>query len=120
MAKKLNLLVDFDGVVHAYTTPWSRADIISDGPVDGAEAFLGRAWPVFNVQIYSSRSGQPGGREAMQAWCREQFGRTLTRRLSFPETKPPAHLTIDDRVYLFEGEWPELAELVAFKPWNRR
>ena len=28
--------LDFDGVIHAYTSPWTNAETISDGPVPGA------------------------------------------------------------------------------------
>ena len=42
------------------------------------------------------------------------------RRQKFPETKPPAFVGIDDRVLTFEGEWPSMEQLLAFKPWNKR
>lgn len=41
-------------------------------------------------------------------------------QLSFPLWKPPAHVTIDDRALTFTGTWPTLAEIVEFRPWNRR
>jgi hypothetical protein len=40
-------------------------------------------------------------------------------RLEWPTTKPPAHLTIDDRALQFTGAWPGMDEIAAFKPWNR-
>ena len=39
--------------------------------------------------------------------------------ISFPESKPPALVTIDDRAVLFTGVWPDVAELRRFKPWNK-
>lgn len=38
--QRYTLAVDFDGVLHQYTTPWSNAATIPDPPVDGAIAWL--------------------------------------------------------------------------------
>jgi hypothetical protein len=40
--------------------------------------------------------------------------------LEFPTQKPPAHLTIDDRGFRFDGLFPTLQYMSAFKPWNKR
>ena len=42
--------------------------------------------------------------------------------VSFPEQKPPAFLTIDDRAICFEGDWSEIepVDLLNFRPWNKR
>lgn len=40
--------------------------------------------------------------------------------LSFPHTKPPAFISIDDRCLLFTGEWPSVQSLREFKPWNKK
>jgi hypothetical protein len=136
------LCLDFDGVLHAYTSGWKGADKIPDPPVPGAMAFLRRATEAFCVHVYSSRSHQPGGIDAMQAWLErhmaehfleigigaglaepqitnmaEEFVRT---DLTFPTVKPPASVSIDDRCITFTGNWPSIDELKAFKPWNKR
>ena len=59
------LCLDFDGVIHSYTSGWKGADVVSDPPVPGAIAFLREAVKFFRVAIFSSRSNQPGGIEAM-------------------------------------------------------
>lgn len=46
--------------------------------------------------------------------------KTLLRKIEFPTKKPAAFLTIDDRAFCFEGCWPDPAELLKFKPWNKR
>lgn len=117
------LCVDFDGVVHSYTSGWKGAGIITDPPVPGALKWLAKAAEHWDVQIYSSRSSQPGGVEAMAAWLAiwsNNEGVRLT--LSFPEQKPAAFLTIDDRAVCFDGDWSALdpAHLLNFKPWNKR
>lgn len=117
------LCVDFDGVIHSYTSGWQGADVVADPPVRGALKWLEQAAEHWDVQIYSSRSSQPNGPEAMAAWLATWSnleGVSLT--LSFPEQKPPAFLTIDDRAVCFDGMWDRLdpKALLDFKPWNKR
>ncbi len=127
------LCLDFDGVLHSYTSGWKGADIIPDPPVPGAIAFLYDAIMVFDVQIYSSRSHQEGGIDAMMdwiakwetAWIEEDLNRprprtSLLLNITFPTEKPAAMVTIDDRALTFTGEWPAIETLQAFKPWNKR
>lgn len=112
------LLLDFDGVIHQYTSPWSGADKVNDGPVPGAKEFIAEAGKIFELCIYSARSLQPGGIEAMKAWL-DANGFPL-HLISFPTEKPPAFLTIDDRCICFNGSFPEPEELRKFQPWNKR
>lgn len=119
MDRKPILLVDFDGVIHSYTSGWKGADIIPDPPVNGAAEFLSQAVEHFHVNIYSSRTRQDGGLEAMQTWCTKWFGKGLTEELFFPKQKPAAFLTIDDRCWCFQGIFPDAEKLLNFKPWNK-
>lgn len=124
------LLLDFDGVCHSYTSGWKGATIITDPPVPGLFEFLREAQKHFDVQIYSSRSKDDGGPEAMHEWFRAHYaewcrvngldGDPLPCVLSFPKEKPPAFLTIDDRAICFDGTWPEPNKLLDFKPWNKK
>ena len=128
--KKPILLVDFDGVIHSYTSGWAGADAILDGPVPGAFQFLYAATAVFDVNIYSSRSSQAGGIRAMRQWFdhfapKDPDSHLMSPKwwrndLSFPTQKPAAFLTIDDRAFCFQGVWPDLDELRRFKPWNKQ
>jgi hypothetical protein len=119
------LCLDFDGVCHQYSSGWKGADVIADGPVDGLFEFLENALEVFEVHIFSSRSRLENGISAMLYWFIEQEeywsgGDTnITERLHFPEQKPPAHVSLDDRAVTFTGVWPSVEELENFKPWNR-
>jgi len=129
MAHKPLLVLDFDGVIHSYTSGWKGAATVPDPPVPDAIAFLREAVKVFRVAIYSSRSGQLGGIEAMAEWLGLQV---MLERLSddedlawataieWPTEKPAAFVGIDDRVLTFTGNWPTIQELLAFKPWNKK
>lgn len=124
------LCLDFDGVCHSYKSGWKGADVIPDEYVEGLFEFLEAVKDDFDVQIYSSRSHQQGGQEAMLVWFMEQ--RKLWRSrggrppedtplsLGFPDHKPSAFIGLDDRVLTFEGTWPSVETLKSFKPWNKR
>lgn len=129
------LCLDFDGVLHSYTSGWQGAAVIPDPPVPGAIAFLYEAIRYFEVHIYSSRSHQDGGIEAMQNWLLEheaawraqqdRAGQPLPKtslilNIKWPTEKPAAFLTIDDRALTFHGTWPAMTTLIGFKPWNKR
>lgn len=129
------LSLDFDGVIHSYTSKWAGVDIIPDPPVPGAMTFLREAAKHFRVCIYSTRSATEVGRAAMAewliSWATIEWSRATVRgemkddlawlrKIEFPETKPPALVGIDDRILTFEGEWPSMDRLLSFKPWNKR
>lgn len=124
------LCLDFDGVIHSYTSGWKGASVIPDPPVEGAIAFMLEALLHFDVVIYSSRSKDEDGLKAMKAWLYDYGGQTWYESpagpgledIEFAAEKPAAFLTIDDRAICFSGNWndysPEL--LLHFKPWNKQ
>jgi hypothetical protein len=134
MRKKPILCVDFDGVIHLYDSPWINEHTIPDGPVPGALRWLWKATEWFTVMIYSSRSRTEAGRRAMREWMAhhscEEFGHDHPMSvglrepypITFADEKPAAFLTVDDRAVTFDGDFTELepAELLNFKPWNKR
>jgi hypothetical protein len=133
MAK--TLCVDFDGVIHSYSSGWLGADTVPDPPVPGALDFLIMASTWFDVAIYSARSAQPGGIAAMKAalkrWLTgpgdgvgyarmndaEEF---VEKILKWPTAKPAAFLTLDDRVMCFDGTFPKASDLMDFKTWMEK
>lgn len=135
--RKPILCLDFDGVLHSYTSGWQGAAVIPDKPTPGAFNFLYEAIAHFNVQVYSSRSGQAGGIQAMQKWVKKRafefwdmdqlatykeaknMVHRLMSALTWPTEKPPAMVTIDDRALTFTGKWPSIEFLQKFKPWNK-
>ena len=142
--KRPILCLDFDGVLHAYTSGWLGADIIADGPVPGAIAFLRAAAIEFCVHVYSSRSHQPGGIQAMEAWLVLEVAKVIrtwpedelidpshrhqpikaaeawvSAWITFPTYKPRAMVTLDDRALNFTGIFPALEQIRSFRPWNK-
>lgn len=125
---RLTICVDFDGTLHSYTSGWKGVTETPDPPVEGAIDWLREMIYYredgdrrFNVAIYSSRSREPGGIEAMQNWLVQHgLEKQDALLLSFPETKPATFLTLDDRAICFEGTFPKPGDVIAFKPWNER
>jgi hypothetical protein len=126
---KLLLVLDFDGVVHSYSSGWKGAHIIPDPPVPGAMRFIWDATEQFRVAVFSSRSNEPGGLAAMQVYLTQHFrhycGADRTTcddklaEIEWPMAKPAAFLTIDDRAWTFNGTWPTIEAIQQFKPWNK-
>jgi len=127
MMGKPILCLDFDGVCHSYASGWKGEAVIPDPPVDGLFEFLELAAPLFDIQVYSSRSRSKEGIEAMMAWFirhRREWRKTKSGQsareilaISFPEEKPAAFITLDDRALTFTGQWPVVSALLRFKPW---
>ena len=120
------ICLDFDGVLHSYTSGWQGADVISDPPVPGAMDALAAYTDRFRVAVYSSRSSSFEGVEAMKAWVLRHLeewddwlAQSVIDRIEWPLTKPPALVTIDDRAVTFDGRWPTVERLAAFQPWNK-
>lgn len=117
--RKPILCLDFDGVCHMYTSGWKGAGVIPDDPVPGVFDFIRSVCEDFEIAIFSSRSTQAGGIDAMYAWF-EKHSPGITGELTFPIEKPPAFIGIDDRVLTFTGAWPTLAAIKAFKTWTSK
>lgn len=122
------LCLDFDGVIHSYMSGWQGATVIPDPPVPGAAAFLYSAVEQFRVAIYSSRSGEFGGIEAMRRYVLNLLTAGLDEpneaervflSIEWPTEKPPALVSIDDRALTFDGNWPSIESLRSFQPWNK-
>lgn len=127
------LCLDFDGVIHSYTSPWTNARTISDSPVPGAIEWIrsllgcpenvgiGPRYLDFKVAIYSSRSRYWGGRKAMKKWLiKNGLNKYEVELIDFPLMKPAAFLQIDDRALTFTGTFPTTEEMLKFKPWNKK
>lgn len=117
------ICLGFDGVIHSSTSVYSGPAYVADPPTEGAIDFLLEAVKHFRVSIFSHRSTEAGGMQAMSAWlmyhATQKIGidnaKQLMRHIAFPRTKPMALVTIDNRVIRFEGTWPTMEAITTFK-----
>lgn len=126
--ERYTVAVDFDGVLHSYTTPWINAHTIPDPPVEGAIDWLVRMLQKFNVVIFSTRCRTPEGVDAVRRWLFKHgeleweggvAGRGL-EEITYSYEKPAALVYIDDRAYRFTGQnFPSADEIHALRPWNK-
>ena len=122
MSKK-RLCLDFDGVLHSYTSGYvqGREDEVLDPPVPGAIEALCEYVRRFEVYIFSTRCTRPAAIESMSQWfVYNGLPVEVLDQIIFTATKQPVWLTLDDRAVQFHGTFPSVKEIEAFKPWNRR
>lgn len=147
--QRYTVAVDFDGVLHSYTSPWKNARTIPDPPVEGAIAWLAEISEKFDVAIFTTRNHHWFGRWAVKAWLRRHLwdhfwpwvnenvrdvwthmdiddhadilAREVLARCSFPSHKPAALIYLDDRAVRFEGPgtFPTAEQIHALRPWNK-
>jgi hypothetical protein len=124
------LCLDFDGVIHSYTSGWKGFTTIPDPVTKGFFDWLEEASKLFKVVIFSSRCTDPRGIKAMREWLRgEATAHYVTlenvpdhvRLLTFADHKPAALVTIDDRAVTFDGDWSHYdpKKLRDFQPWYK-
>jgi hypothetical protein len=114
--KRWTIAVDFDGVIHSYTSPWVDATTIPDPPVEGAIEWLNRIAKQFEVIIFTTRGKSLEGVKAVCEYLREH-GCTIDPAVTWE--KPPALVYIDDRAWRFEGTFPTAHEIHMARPWNK-
>lgn len=122
MLNNATIAVDFDGVIHSYTSGWKGYEVIPDIPVPGAIVWLVSLMQSFSrVVIVSSRAATVEGVQAIREWLNfyasaEQ--QAALENLEITHGKVPAKVYIDDRAFRFEGIFPTIQELAEFEPWK--
>lgn len=108
MNNKPILCLDFDGVIHSYTSGWQGPGIASDPPVEGALEFIVRSMKHFDVNVFSSRSNQLGGVLAMRKYLEEAFKKVCAH-------SPTPEWLLPEFGYSFKEESEKLRpDLVAY------
>lgn len=119
--RRETLCLDFDGVIHSYTSGWRGATSLPDPPVPGALEWIATMIDHYDIVIHSTRGRESGAHEAMRQYLIDHgLSPTIVKRIRFPRQKPPARVYIDDRGFRFEGSFPSLDEIARLVPWNRR
>ena len=144
MKNKLNIVLDFDGVIHSYTSGWTSAANIPDPPVQGAIEWMSEAQSLghrlmiqsmrtadenYLIEIGTTNDGQPKftlnrkrglAIDAIKQWLIKwsgELGVALNvEKITFPFGKPFFDIYIDDRGFRAEGPFsmPELDGLNLF------
>lgn len=117
--ERYTVAVDFDGVIHSYTTPWVEAWIIPDPPVPGAIEWLNEVQKKLDVVIFSTRCKSIAGAEAVALYLAENG---FEGKITTSYEKPPALMYIDDRAYRFEGPgtFPTVEQIHQARPWYKK
>jgi len=126
--------IDFDGVIHSYTSGWQGVDVIPDPPVEIKETKRKRQgvtsieWltelvnsNAIKVVIFSTRNFQDGGISAMKKYLIDNgIPKDVLDKISFPTVKVPAILHIDDRAVQFTGNFFNVNDIIGFEPWKMK
>jgi hypothetical protein len=115
-------------VVHSYGKGWQDGTIYGK-PTKGFFEWADKAREHFILMIFSSRSDSHKNIQPMRNWLAVHLWDWLMDHpnsslnamdFKFPDRKPPAFLTIDDRAVTFSGNWSEFTpeRLLEFRPWN--
>jgi len=119
--RKFDLAIDFDGVIHSYTSGWLGFDILVDPPVPGAIEFLKDALKHFRVSIMSTRAAEQKGVVAIKEYL-QKYGMTKDEvdKIHVTSVKIHAKIYIDDRGYQFNGTFPAIKYIKTFLPWYKK
>lgn len=114
---KLTIVLDFDGVIHSYTSRWRGAAVIPDPPVPGIREAIDEIRQHYRVVVVSSRCSQEGGIEAIKTYLQKHDIRVDDIAVE----KPPAIVYVDDRALTFDGNPQGLLDRIkTFKPWHKK
>ena len=128
MIREYRIAIDFDNVVHSYTSPWSHAADIADPPLRGAIAWLERltsegARVFLHTCRFTQDHPQAAGFLAADPATVELAVRTWLQVHGLSDAaaaritmwthpgKPYADAYVDDKAVEFTGQWHTVATL---------
>jgi beta-phosphoglucomutase-like phosphatase (HAD superfamily) len=115
MIFKKTIIFDFDGTITEYKNGWQGATVIDEKPVKGIKELIEKLRQEYSVVVYSTRCHEPGGKEAIEKWLKNN--EIIVDQVVL--TKVPAYVSIDDRAITFDGKCNAIYDKIKnFKPWN--
>ena len=112
---KRTIVLDFDGVIHSYTSGYQGRFTIPDPPVEGIADAIRELRKDFRVVVVSTRCQYTGGVSAVIGWL-HKWGIQVD---DVRATKPPAVVYVDDRALCFDGDAAALPDKIRnFKTWQ--
>ena len=112
---KYTVVLDFDGVIHSYSSGWRGKTCIPDLPVPGIREEIYKMRQIYRVVVVSTRCDTQDGMDAVKAYLK-QNGIEVDAVM---KEKPPAVAYVDDRAICFDGQADGLLKkIVDFKPWT--
>lgn len=110
--------IDFDGVIHSYVSPFTKASEILDPPVEGIKEVINDLHQRgFKVVVMSSRCLGDGGKDAIINYL--NLHDIVVDDVTHEKVGAIAY--IDDRAITFDGKVDGLVErIINFSPWNRK
>ena len=107
---KKTICLDFDGVIHSYTSGWQGEENINDSPVFEARESINQLREMgHTVLVHSCRCKSASGRRAIEQYL-------LKHSIMVDgvcEHKPQADHYVDDRAIKFDGVWDEVVEQIS-------
>lgn len=112
--------LDFDGVIHSFTSAWTNEYEIHDPPTPGAFEFIRAAHAAgWTVHVLTARCHTAEAESAILAWFNKHgLGLEHLNKLVVSSVKRGAMLYIDDNGHRFDGTWPTLEEIENMRTWN--
>lgn len=116
--KLQTVALDFDGVIHSYTSGWMGFDVIPDPPVEGIKELIDELREIgYLVVIYSTRCSRVAGKIAIIKWLEKNEIYVDAVQAQ----KPPAICYVDDRAIPFTGSTDGLIDKIQdFKSWTEK
>lgn len=113
--------VDFDGVIHSYSSGWQGDDSAPDPPVAGAIDWLNEITHDYDVAINSCRNSEVSGQVTVYNYLVENgVSPRAMGCITIPVEKPNAELYLDDRAWRFDGtNFPSADDVGAATPWYK-
>lgn len=105
--------LDYDGVIHSYTSGWTGSPVPEDPPVEGAKEFvqwlldMGAEVVIITARI---REQGDGNEQAIREWLKfHEFPEIKT----ITNVKLPCSVYVDDRGFRFNGDFTPLYDLLT-------